>query len=129
MTFNITGTGTRPSLALLCFHGTGSSAAIFRIQLSKLRLALKNHFEFIFVDAPIECGPGPGVLPLFARAGPFYSWFGIDNPTIESALPGIYQRLSEAVQDWEASKTHPESRIVGLLSFSEGTLVSSLLLW
>jgi pimeloyl-ACP methyl ester carboxylesterase len=103
---------------------------IFRIQLAKLRLALSNEFELIFVNGPHECEAGPGVLPLFAGAAPFYCWFGNqDDPTIEGSLPQIHDTIHQAVTRWEATKSNPEARIVGMLSFSEGALVSSLLLW
>lgn len=119
-----------PSKALLCFHGTGSSSEIFKVQLSRMRLGLSNNdVELIFVDAPFPSPPGPGVLPLFADAGPFYSWFGTQNPTIEGALPSIHNTVRKAVARWEATKQNPDARIVGFLSFSEGALVSTLLLW
>ncbi|KAL7910355.1 serine hydrolase FSH [Trichoderma velutinum] len=118
-----------PSRALLCFHGTGSSGHIFRVQLSRMRLALGKDTELIFVDGPHPSTAGPGVLPLFADEGPFYSWFGAQAPTIEGALPKIHESVRKAVQQWEETKQNPEARIVGFLSFSEGALVSALLLW
>lgn len=61
-----------PTKAILCLHGAGSSSSIFRFQLAKLRLALKGHFEYIFVNAPNPSIAGPGMLPLFAGAAPFH---------------------------------------------------------
>jgi hypothetical protein len=60
-----------PSKAVLCLHGLGASSVIFRLQLTKLRFALKTNFEFVFIDAPNLAVAGPGMLPLFTGAGPF----------------------------------------------------------
>lgn len=120
---------TSPSKALLCLHGTGSSASIFRMQLAKIRLALKNEFEFVFMNAPFPASPGPGVLPMFAMAAPFHGWFGGAGATISGRLDTINSAVRAAVDKWEASKKNPDAKIVGLLAFSEGALVASLLLW
>ncbi|KAK2052678.1 hypothetical protein LY76DRAFT_670062 [Colletotrichum caudatum] len=123
----------RPSKALLCLHGTGSKASIFRLQLAKIRLALKDEFEFVFMDAPYPVPAGPGVLPIFASAAPFYGWFGGSGATIEDRLDTINESVRESVERWEASQrtggAGPAPRIVGLLAFSEGALVASMLVW
>jgi predicted esterase len=118
-----------PSKALLCPHGTGSSGTIFRMQLAKFRLALRNEFEFVFMDAPYSACPGPGILPMFAEAGPFHSWFGGEGATIDGRLAKINTAVHTAIEKWESSKNDPKSKIVGVLAFSEGALVASLLLW
>ncbi|KAF6809745.1 hypothetical protein CMUS01_13614 [Colletotrichum musicola] len=115
-----------PSKALLCLHGTGSSGSIFRLQLAKIRLALKDEFEFIFMDAPYPAPPGPGVLPVFASAAPFHGWFGGSGATVEGRLETINASVRAAVERWQARSS---TKIVGLLAFSEGALVASLLLW
>ncbi|KAK1971917.1 hypothetical protein LY78DRAFT_651199 [Colletotrichum sublineola] len=122
-----------PSKALLCLHGTGSTASIFRMQLAKIRLALKDEFEFVFMDAPYPVPAGPGILPIFASAAPFYGWFGGSGATIEDRLDTINESVRVAVEAWEVSRNTggagPAARIVGLLAFSEGALVASMLLW
>lgn len=118
-----------PSKALLCLHGTGSSADIYRMQLAKIRLALKNEFEFVFMDAPFPAAAGPGVLPMFAMAAPFHGWFGGAGATISGRLHTINSSVRTAIDKWETSKKNPNAKIVGLLAFSEGALVASLLLW
>ncbi|KAK2020711.1 hypothetical protein LX32DRAFT_699878 [Colletotrichum zoysiae] len=122
-----------PSKALLCLHGSGTSASIFRMQLAKIRLALKEEFEFVFMDAPYPAPAGPGVLPTFASAAPFYGWFGGSGATFENRLDTINASVRAAVEDWESPRKTGESdspaRIVGLLAFSEGALVATMLLW
>ncbi|KAI8627213.1 serine hydrolase FSH [Xylariaceae sp. FL1651] len=117
-----------PSKALLCLHGTGSSANIFRLQLAKFRLAL-NDFEFVFMDAPYPAPAGPGVLPMFAAAAPFHGWFSGQDATIDGRLDTINDAIRVTVEKWETSKKNPKAQIVGVLAFSEGALVASMLLW
>ncbi|KAK1973644.1 serine hydrolase FSH [Colletotrichum cereale] len=122
-----------PSKALLCLHGGGTSASIFRMQLAKIRLALKDEFEFVFMNAPYLAPAGPGVLPIFASAAPFYGWFGGSSATFENRLESINASVRAAVEEWEGSRRTgepgPAARIVGLLAFSEGALAATMLLW
>jgi predicted esterase len=60
--------------AILCLHGSGTSAEIFRIQTVRLRRLLAPNFDFVFVDAPFTVPPGPGVLPIFEGLEPYRSW-------------------------------------------------------
>ena len=117
---------TTPSKALLCLHGTGASANIFRMQLARFRLALRDEFEFVFMDAPYPARAGPGVLPTYAGAGPFHGWFGGDNTRFDERLETINGAVRVAVELWNATS---EAKIVGVLAFSEGALVATMLLW
>ena len=118
-----------PSKALLCLHGAGSSANIFRIQLAKFRLALKHEFDFVFANGPHLSSAGPGILPLFAGAGPYYSWFREEEATMDDRMAKINAAVRATVEEWEWVKTNPQSRIVGVIAFSEGALAATLLLW
>ena len=90
--------------ALLCLHGSGSSANIFRLQLAKFRMALKDKFEFVCIDAPYPASAGPGILPLFAGAGPFYSWFGGQEATVDERLNSMNAAVKAAIHKWQSSK-------------------------
>ncbi|POS68723.1 hypothetical protein DHEL01_v212883, partial [Diaporthe helianthi] len=118
-----------PSRALLCFHGTGSKGSIFNVQLARICYLLREEFEFIFVDGPLECGAGPGVLPMFAGQEPYYCWFGGDGTTIDESMMAINGAVSDAVQRWSATKQNRNAEIVGGLGFSEGALTLAMLLW
>lgn len=126
-------TPLKPPRALLCLHGAGGSAAIFRVQLAKLRYALRHEFELVFATAPFVSDAGPGVLPLFEGMGPYYSWFQPEQddmeprPSIEERIRAVQPPIRRAVQDWQDA--HPDTPIVGVVAFSEGALVASLLLW
>lgn len=75
--------GSKPVLLLL--HGAGSSAAIFRIQTHFLAKALSPYFDLVYVDAPIQSAPGPGILPYFQGMEAYYRWFGVG---IENNIAG-----------------------------------------
>ncbi|APA15018.1 hypothetical protein sscle_14g097880 [Sclerotinia sclerotiorum 1980 UF-70] len=95
---------------VLCLHGAGSSGAIFRIQTRALQKALQHHFRLIFLDAPIESTPGPGILPVFEGAGPYFRWTDTDA---NKAWKVIQQVLN-----------NPDGApFVGILGFSEGATV------
>lgn len=100
-------------------HGGGTSASIFTIQTRKVIWALKKHFDFAFLDAPWVSPPGPGVLPVFADAGPFYRWArwyeDEDGGMLKDRLRGA---LSQPGGPW-----------VGVLGFSQGGRLAAGLLW
>lgn len=118
-----------PSKALLCLHGTGSNGRIFRLQMSQIRLALKDEFELIFVDAPFPAPAGPGVLPLFKGADPFFGWFRGEDVTMETRIDAINTAVKIGVEEWKIWKNDANANIVGVIAFSEGALVASSLLW
>lgn len=119
--------------ALLCIHGAGCSPAIFRVQLSKLRAALREDFEFVYVTAPFPSSAGPGILPVFADLGPYYSWFesssgnNSNGPSVGERLAAVHDPIRRTIVDWQTQ--HPHIPIVGAIGFSEGALVTTLLLW
>jgi Serine hydrolase (FSH1) len=118
-----------PSKAILCLHGSSTSAAIFRFQLAKLRLALKSQFEFIFVNAPNPAIAGPGILLLFGGAGPFYRWFDLESGEWEVEIDSIHTAVRGAVNVWESTKKNQSSRIVAIMAFSRVAIAATLLLW
>lgn len=121
---------TEPPMAVLCLHGAGSSGSIFRLQLAKCRLLLKNKLEFIFIDGPLLAPAGYGMLPHFSDAGPFYSWLDLDAATsLDSQLRTMDSAVRTAVEHWECTKNQSRSRIIGVIAFSQGALAASFLLW
>lgn len=60
--------------AILCLHGGGSNATVFKIQTRRLMWTLSKQFRFVFAEASIEGTPGFGMLPVFASCAPFYRW-------------------------------------------------------
>jgi len=118
-----------PTKAILCLHGSGASSAIFRLQLGRLRFALKTQFEFVFVDAPNPAIAGPGILPLFAGAGPFHGWFELERNQGNAEIARIHVAVRAAIDVWEATKKNRNSTIVGIMGFSQGAIAATMLLW
>lgn len=106
---------------LLCLHGGGTSAMIFKIQTRRLQWALRSTFKFVFVDGPFPSGPGPGVLPVFAGCEPYHSWLKPGSPTPEQDQRRVRQVLSKVIKD-------DGGEFVGLLGFSQGARLTSGLL-
>lgn len=118
-----------PLPTILCLHGHGTSAAIFEAQTRNIRQSLRAQYKFVFVDAPHESEAGPGVYPVFADSGPYYSWFSEASadasPSSEATeLSGLTRYVENAL----AKNNVKSSEIVAVMGFSQGTIVASLLL-
>ena len=108
---------------ILCLHGGGTSAMIFKIQTRRLQWSLRQHFRFVFVDAPFESAAGPGVLPIFEGCGPFYKWVIPESTTPERDQQRVRQVLRKAIVDDSG-----DGEFVGVLGFSQGgRMVAGLL--
>lgn len=121
--------------SILCLHGSGTNSEIFQIQTIRIRRELGNYFNFVFVDAPFECGPGPGVLPFFEDVGPFYTWM-IREPSeardpLKASIDMPSQTrevLAQAIRE-EKERNGGDRGFVGVLGFSMGgRLAAGLLL-
>lgn len=103
---------------ILCLHGGGTSRLIFTFQARKLIRALRPHFRLVFVDAPFESAAGPGVLPVFEGAGPYYEWLAKDHEGEERVRSLLQKKLHE----------DDGAPFVGVMGFSQGTRIGSGLL-
>ncbi|KAF4624685.1 hypothetical protein G7Y89_g13483 [Cudoniella acicularis] len=121
----------RPRIA--CFHGGGSSSAIYSIQCDQV-LNLLKEFEFVFFDAPFERDAGPGVLPAFADEiyRPYRTWFrNREDGTELNDGSGYAGPSDDGVERvWEMMKAKGKGGDwVGAMGFSQGTrVVGGLLL-
>ena len=106
---------------LLCLHGGGTSAMIFKIQTRRLQWALRSTFKFVFADGPFESGPGPGVLPAFADCEPFFRWLNPDSQFPEQDQRRVRQMLRKIIKD-------DGGNFVGVLGFSQGARLTAGLL-
>ncbi|KAH8621062.1 hypothetical protein IG631_24291 [Alternaria alternata] len=116
---------------ILCLHGLGSSAEIFKAQTYHLRYHLEDHFEFVYIDGPYECGPGPGILPTFEGCGPFYRWTKEHEDAYDQNAydhsgsdrsAGVYSALAKLTPSISSELW------VGVMGFSQGGRVASGLL-
>lgn len=119
--------GATGKKTILCLHGAGSSAAICRFQSAKLRYELRHSFNFLFVNAPIPTHPGPGMLPVFEGAGPFYMWFNQNSSDREGEFTAVQDQIKLVIDESLAS-SGISPNIVGIMAFSQGCIAATLLL-
>lgn len=117
-----------PLPPILCLHGGGTSSAIFSVQTRQLRSVLQAHFTFVFVNAPIETGPGPGVLPYFEGSGPYFSWLS-GSATSEAVRSVELEAINSSIGRALARRGMKSVDVVGVMGFSQGGDAASLLLW
>jgi predicted esterase len=116
---------------ILCLHGGGSNARIFKAQLRSLRSELSQHFRFVFADAPFPSEPGPDVTSAYGRFGPFRRWLrsGPHHPFMDQA--GAVARIENSMynamdQDDLQGAT---GDFVAVLGFSQGAKLAASLLF
>jgi hypothetical protein len=115
---------------LLCLHGAGSNQQIFETQTAKLRACLGEEYEFVYVNAPIASNAGPGMLPMFAGAGPYYSWFSVSGRRRKEEITDIQDLVRAAVDAIEAGciPNVKAREVSGIMAFSQGAIVGTMLL-
>ncbi|KAH8693299.1 serine hydrolase FSH [Talaromyces proteolyticus] len=118
--------GPDPTLHLpriLCLHGGGTNARIFRAQCRVIRTHLISSFRLVFAEAAFPSPPGPNVESVYGDWGPFRSWLPahnkIDVRSIETCTAAAL-RTDDALG--------ATGRCVGLLGFSQGASVAASLL-
>lgn len=121
-----------PLPAILCLHGGGSNATVFKIQTRRLYWVLEKQFRFVFAQAPIEGTPGHGMLPVFASCAPFYRWVTRRFKAGESDIEGTPQSEVEAIDKILFDVMEANGGVdtfKGVIGFSQGArLVAGLLL-
>ncbi|KAI9664196.1 MAG: hypothetical protein M1831_002375 [Alyxoria varia] len=114
---------------LLCLHGGGVSASIFRLQMRAVYPQLRHKFRLVYADGPWLCEAGPGILPVFEGAGPFRRWLrylpnehaDVDDDT---AMEEVEYSLRSAME--EDSANGADGEWVGLVGFSQGATIVDL---
>lgn len=131
-----------PLPRIACFHGGGSSAAIFAVQAAQLERELHQEYEFVFFDGPFVSGPGPGVLPAFDSQiyQPYRTWFKrnekvagwADIASDGSGFDGKIGGKDGVERVWELMRKaggKGKGQWVAAMGFSQGTrVVGGLLL-
>lgn len=119
---------------ILCLHGGGSNASVFRIQCRELIRQMNAYFRFVFVEAPFESDAGPDVTLVYSleEYGPFRRWFRVSSdrhPDIdpEEATGLLDESLVAAMRDDDQKGATGE--FVAVLGFSQGgKMAASLIL-
>lgn len=95
---------------------------IFQIQMVRIQRILNPHFEFVFLDGPLEGEPGPGVLPVFEGLGPFLRWSAKGSDEKPAATDALLRGFME-------ERRRKDGRgFVGVLGFSQGAKAAAGLL-
>lgn len=116
---------------ILCLHGGGVNAAIFKAQSRSLIRHLQHSFRLVWADAPFFCDPHPDVIQVYGSYGPFRRWLrwlnehaGVDA---ESCIDEIGYSIRTAME--EDDREGGKGEWVGLMGFSQGAkLAASILL-
>jgi len=120
---------------ILCLHGGGTNARIFRAQCRTLSRALEPHFRLAYVEAPYPSTAGPDVLSVYASEGPFKRWLPwlkehmenqvvVDDATAVRDIDAAIKRTMDA--DDAAGADGPWVAIIG---FSQGAKLAASLLF
>ncbi|RHZ61457.1 uncharacterized protein CDV56_107869 [Aspergillus thermomutatus] len=115
---------------IACFHGGGSTAAIYKVQCEQLAHLLQNDFQLVFFEGPFERSAGPGVLPVFADYAPFRSWFTQDERGERADGSGYDASGNDGVKRvWRLMEDEgPGGEWVGAMGFSQGSRMAGGLL-
>ena len=110
---------------ILCLHGGGTNAKIFRVQCRVLEKAIKPHFRLVYAQAPFPSKPGPDVVSVYASWAPFLAWLDPKQPT-ERISHEALASIRSAIADDNAKGATGD--FVGLLGFSQGAKIAASLL-
>lgn len=121
------GTQDRNLPRILCLHGGGVNAEVFRAQSRAIIAGLASHYRLIFVDGPFLSVAHPDIVTVYGDHGPFRRWLRWlrMQPTIDAATGAseVAYNLRRAMQDDdEAGNRGPW---VGMLGFSQGATTAS----
>ncbi|BCS04007.1 uncharacterized protein AKAW2_70885A [Aspergillus luchuensis] len=122
---------TRHLPRILCLHGGGTNARIFRAQCRGIVAQLKSEYRLIFAEAPFESQVGPDVTQAYGGWGPFRRWLRW-LPDQPNAHPNfIIEQIDGSLMDAMASDTRAGAtgEWVGILGFSQGAKVAASILY
>lgn len=116
---------------ILCLHGGGTNARIFKAQCRQISAELRSDFRFVYAEGPWESQSGPDVVAVYGEWGPFKRWlrWSPEHPeiTTEETVAELYKSLSAAVR---ADDDHGATgEVVAVLGFSQGAKVAASLLY
>lgn len=115
---------------LLCLHGGGVNAEIFRIQCRTLLPLITPHFRPVWVDAPYLCPPHADVVHVYGDKGPFRRWlrWSTSHPEVdaETLVDEISYNIRRAME--EDDREGGTGEYVGIMGFSQGAKLAASML-
>lgn len=116
---------------ILCLHGGGVTAEIFRTQSRAIIAQLTPYFRLVFADGPFLCNAGPGMIPVYADYGPYRRWLRWlpEHQAMEDE-DTIYEIEYQMRSAMEAdTMLGADGEWVGLLGFSQGAKLAASVLY
>jgi len=115
---------------ILCLHGGGTNARIFRTQCRVLEAMLKPYFRFCYAQAPFLSQAGPDVQTVYSHFGPFRAWLRWSPDNSVGDTDGVSDEIIAAIdlavkQDNLAGAS---GGWVGILGFSQGAKIGASIL-
>ncbi|MCJ1473380.1 hypothetical protein MMC13_002031 [Lambiella insularis] len=110
---------------ILCLHGGGTNARIFRAQCRAVEKALKPFFRLCYAQAPYRSKPGPDVVSVYQNYAPFRAWLDPEQDT-EQISKEVETTLQDAMN--EDDRRGATGEFIGLLGFSQGAKICGSLL-
>jgi hypothetical protein len=115
---------------ILCLHGGGVNAFVFKAQARSLIRHLEHSFRLVWADGPFFCDPHPDVIQVYGSYGPFRRWLRWvpehKETDAESCIHEIGYSLRTAIEDDDRNGGRGDW--VGLMGFSQGAKMSASLL-
>ncbi|KAG6025465.1 hypothetical protein E4U41_001521, partial [Claviceps citrina] len=114
---------------ILCLHGGGVNARVFRLQCRTIVNQLEGTFRLVFVDGPYACEPHEDIVAVYGELGPFYRWLAGGNvdDEDESGSSGGSSIMQACLAGMEGDAG--SGPWVGVLGFSQGAKIAVSLLW
>ncbi|CAI6280100.1 unnamed protein product [Periconia digitata] len=121
---------SEPLPRILCLHGGGVNAAIFKAQSRSLIRHLQHSFRLVWADGPFLCDPHSDVIHVYGSYGPFRRWLrwlpSHPETDAESCIDEIGYSIRTAME--EDDRAGGTGEWVGLMGFSQGAKLSASLL-
>ena len=134
---------------ILCLHGGGTNANIFRAQCRALESILSPsttklspgqdrpaRFRLVYVDAPFMSAPHPDIISVYGSEGPFRRWlrWKTDHADCDGLTTAklIMDALRGAMADDDAKLERDGETAgewVGIMGFSQGAKIAMSVLW
>ena len=118
---------------ILCLHGGGTNARIFRMQCRVLERSLSSTFRLVYAQGPFSAQPGSDVTSVYQKYGPFKAWQRMtpDDLTHQcnNTQDTINQIDSALFAAMKADDRHGATgEWVALLGFSQGAKIAASIL-
>lgn len=115
---------------ILCLHGGGTNARIFRMQCRVLEHSLHSTFRLVYAQAPFPAQPGSDVTSVYAKYGPFKAW---QHSTPDGPERNAHDTANEINAALTAAMRADDCRNatgdwVALLGFSQGAKIAASIL-